>query len=162
MPDWLMSALIGALVAFVLNALFQTRRDMIASAIKGYAAIERYRAITETRVSILYQCADVQAAQGFTKYWNETQYEAREAEAAVIVLVNAEFNSLKKQLDSLDRATSKWINFIASAGREPYSKDQVAESAKVINRECDHMQSELLALSRPSWRRVFNTMLGID
>lgn len=162
MPDWLMSAFIGALIAFVLNASFQTRRDMIASAVKGYMATERYRAILETRASLLIQAADVGAAKNFSEHWNSTYSEARGAEAAVKVLVNAEFDSLKQQLDSLDRAAGRLMDFMHRAGRESYSPDEVFNILEVIHREFDHMQSQLLALSRPNWIRVFKTMVGID
>lgn len=161
MPDWLMSAFIGALVAFVLNASFQTRRDMIASAVKGYAATERYRAILETRALILLHFADA-PEDNFTKYWNATRLEARGAEAAVKVLVNTEFGSLKQQLVSLERALLRWSDSISRAGIKSYPSNDVAESLEVIHREFNHMQSKLLALSRPSWLRVFIKMLGID
>lgn len=161
MPDWLLSAIIGALVAFIFNASFQTRKDIIASAIKAYAAVERYRTITQTQFSILFQSSDVETGSKLPEYWNETRHESTSASAEVKVLMNTEFISLKPHLDVIEKGTDRWSSYLVLAGIEPYSTDDLVEINETMHKECDEIQQKLLGYSRPSWRFVLRRMVGI-
>lgn len=160
MPDWIGSALIGTVIAFILNAGFQVRRDIKAVSDRLNLAVEQLRSAMGSRSSILLSVALNGKLHRFDSYMNSLRQETVIAENTVNVLINSEFPHLKPQWEALNKAIQKQKPLIIEANRDgSCSKYEVDNIMQNIHRECNLIQKKLIAARSPCWLTVIKQLV---